>query len=67
MSIFQVINADVLDGVVLDPFCGRGTTGMAAVRRGRKFIGIELDTDWAQLSEYNIGQAGRQLLLKGFE
>ncbi len=30
-------------GVVLDPFMGSGTTGVAAVRQGRKFIGIEIE------------------------
>ena len=30
-------------GVVLDPFMGSGTTGMAAIRTGRDFIGIEKD------------------------
>lgn len=29
--------------VVLDPFCGSGTTGVVAVRYGRKFIGIDLE------------------------
>lgn len=29
--------------VVLDPFMGSGTTGVVAARRGRKFIGVELD------------------------
>ena len=29
--------------VILDPFCGSGTTGAVAVRHGRKFIGIDMD------------------------
>ena len=32
--------------VVLDPFCGSGTTGVAALRMGRKFIGIDLDSNF---------------------
>jgi DNA modification methylase len=28
-------------GVVCDPFCGSGTTGIAALKRGRSFVGIE--------------------------
>ncbi len=28
--------------IILDPFCGSGTTGVVAVRYGRKFIGIDL-------------------------
>jgi 16S rRNA G966 N2-methylase RsmD len=35
------------DGIVLDPFMGSGTYGEAALRAGRRFIGIELDRDRA--------------------
>ena len=28
---------------ILDPYCGSGTTGIACIRSGRKFIGIEKD------------------------
>lgn len=33
-------------GVVLDPFMGSGTTGVACVRTGRGFIGIDIDQHW---------------------
>lgn len=34
-------------GVVLDPFCGSGTTGIAAMREGFHFVGCERDEDYA--------------------
>jgi hypothetical protein len=30
-------------GVVLDPFSGSGTTGLAAARHGRRYVGIDLN------------------------
>lgn len=37
-------------GVVLDPFSGSGTTGLAAQRLGRKYIGIDLNSEYLDLS-----------------
>ena len=37
-------------GVVLDPFCGSGTTGMVARQHGRNFVGIELNPDYAVMA-----------------
>jgi DNA modification methylase len=37
-------------GTVLDPFSGSGTTGMVAQKNGRKYIGIDLNADYLDLS-----------------
>lgn len=37
-------------GTVLDPFSGSGTTGMVAQRHGRKYVGIDLNKDYLELS-----------------
>lgn len=37
-------------GVVLDPFCGSGTTGMVALRHGRRFTGIDLSANFLDLA-----------------
>jgi len=40
---------------VLDPFCGSGTTGAAAIGNGRNFIGIELNPTYRELARKRIG------------
>lgn len=37
-------------GTVLDPFSGSGTTGLAAARHGRKYVGIDLNAEYLDLS-----------------
>ncbi len=39
---------------ILDPFMGSGTTGVACVRTGRKFIGIELDAKYFEIAKRRI-------------
>ena len=34
---------------ILDPFCGSGTTGIAAISMGRNFIGIEIDPKYCEM------------------
>lgn len=40
--------------LVLDPFCGSGTTGVAALARRRRFIGFDLDADYLDLTHRRI-------------
>jgi DNA modification methylase len=43
------------DGVVLDPFAGAGTTLLKAKELGRKFVGIELNPEYADMARSRIG------------
>lgn len=43
--------------IILDPFMGSGTTGVAAVQRGRKFIGIEREEKYFEMSLKRIDEA----------
>jgi len=45
------------DDLVLDPFCGSGTTGVAATRAGRRFLGIEMDERYLELAANRIRAA----------
>lgn len=49
-----------VDGVVLDPFAGSGTTGVVALREGRKFIGIELNPDYMAMIHDRCAHAQQQ-------
>jgi DNA modification methylase len=44
-------------GVVLDPFMGSGTTGIACELEGREFIGIEREAEYVEIAEKRIAHA----------
>jgi site-specific DNA-methyltransferase (adenine-specific) len=51
----RCINATTCFGdTVLDPFMGSGTTGVACVRTGRKFIGIEREPKYVEIAKQRI-------------
>jgi len=45
------------DDLVLDPFCGTGTTGAVAKRLGRRFIGVERERSYASAAQERIAAA----------
>ena len=60
--------------LILDPFTGSSTTGLAAYSYGRKFIGIDKEKEYLDLSiqrfedlKKDIEKKGRQKSLKSWE
>ncbi len=50
-------------GIVLDPFCGSGTTAVVAKQLGMHWIGIELNPEYVAIAEARIKEAQQQLNL----
>jgi DNA modification methylase len=44
-----------VDGIVLDPFLGSGTTGFVAKQLGRRYIGIEINAEYCRLANERMG------------
>lgn len=47
--------------LILDPFVGSGTTGVAAVRLGRRSLGWELNADYVAIARKRLAAAREQL------
>lgn len=57
-----LVNAMTVPGdMVADPFCGSGTTGIAAVKMLRRFHGIDTKAEYVELSKTRIAAYGEQL------
>ena len=49
------------DDVVLDPFCGSGSTAVAAVRTGRRYVGYDTDPAYVDLARRRVAQEQARL------
>ncbi|MGE7440082.1 DNA-methyltransferase [Kitasatospora sp. NPDC001175] len=56
----QLVQVCPEGGTVLDPFTGSGSTGVAALREGRNFLGIELSSHYADVAERRLRAELRQ-------
>jgi site-specific DNA-methyltransferase (adenine-specific) len=45
------------DETILDPFMGSGTTGVACVQTGRRFVGVEIDPAYFAIAERRVAEA----------
>jgi DNA modification methylase len=45
-----------MDSIVLDPFSGSGTTGVVSLREGRRYLGIELNPEYAEMARNRIAR-----------
>lgn len=52
------------DELVWDPYCGSGTTGVACLRLGRRFLGHELQPHYAKIAAARLRAEGRGLTLQ---
>lgn len=45
-----------IDGIVLDPFFGSGTTGVVAIKNNRKYVGIELNPEYIKIAKKRLAE-----------
>ncbi|MDX9745994.1 MAG: DNA methyltransferase [Syntrophales bacterium] len=63
----RIILASSREGdIVLDPFLGSGTTSVTARKLGRRYIGVEIDRDYACLAEKRLALAEHNTRIQGY-
>ena len=53
-------------GIVLDPFFGSGTTGVAAIKNGRQYIGIDINPDYCKTAQDRIEKIKNETEMNDF-
>lgn len=51
-----IVNSSKENDVILDPFVGSGSTGVAAINNNRKFIGVELNTNYIEVANRRLAE-----------
>lgn len=60
----QLIRLLTAEGdTIFDPFMGSGTTGVAAVKLGRNFIGCEIEPKYFEIAQRRIADAQQQMVM----
>jgi site-specific DNA-methyltransferase (adenine-specific)/modification methylase len=58
--LVMLFTLSFVDGdLILDPFAGSGTTGVACIRTGRRFIGVEKEPKYFEIALRRIREAER--------
>jgi DNA modification methylase len=60
LELLKKIVMETTGGVILDPFMGSGTTGVACVQLGKRFIGIEINEKYFNIACKRIKEAYKQ-------
>ena len=55
----MVLSSTNENDLILDMFCGSGTTGVVSIRNKRKFIGIDMSNEYIQITEKRIKNNGK--------
>jgi site-specific DNA-methyltransferase (adenine-specific) len=64
LMLCLVVQFTEFEEVVLDPFAGSGTTGVACLRLGRRFIGVEKDATYAAVARERLAAESQGLTLR---
>ncbi|WP_319498223.1 site-specific DNA-methyltransferase [uncultured Cohaesibacter sp.] len=58
-------NSSEPGAMVFDPFMGAGSTGVAAAKNGRDFVGVEIERQWFDVASTRIAKAAREFSVFG--
>lgn len=64
LDLIERIVSSTTGEIILDPFVGSGTTPIAAKKHGRKYIGIDISSEYCEMARTRIKDETKQLSVK---